>query len=158
MQRGFTLVEILVVLAILGIAIGGVSLAVGSARAHDADLALERLRHSLEACAERASIRGRPLALELLADGYRFAAPDDDGRWREFAEAPLFSPRQLPDTLRWLGLRTGNAGTARRLEFGQRPPRFELALQGPHGTVLLVGDPSGRVVRRAPGATAEAAR
>lgn len=145
MQRGFTLVELLVVLVIAGIALGGVRFAVSAVQAHDAERALEQLRRGLEACAERAAIRGRPLALELLADGYRYVEMDDDGRWRAFAEAPLFVPRQLPEELRWLELRT-TAGAARRLAFGQRAPRFELALRGSQGTVRLHGDPAGRVV------------
>lgn len=144
-ERGFTLIEVLVVLAITGIALGGVGLAIDVARRDDPQRAVERLRHVLEAAALRAELRGRPLALDLVSDGYRFAELDADGRWRTIEAETPFAPRPLPAQVRWGHLHTAS-GASRRLVFGRRPPRFELAVHTPTGPRLLVGDPSGRVV------------
>jgi len=155
--RGFSLVELMVVLAIAGIVTGGASLAIDGFRTNDSDLAVERLRSVLEAGAERAAVQGRPLAVEFLSDGYRFAQLDADGRWRVVDGDPLFAPRTLPDPLR-LGalqvhqrvptLNTQPAGQERRrLIFGSRAPRFDLVVLTEHGSELLRGQPNGQVTR-----------
>lgn len=160
LERGFSLVELMVVLAIAGIITGGASLAIDGFRASDSDLAVERLRGVLEAGAERAAVRGRPLAVEFLSDGYRFAQLDADGRWRVVEDDPLFAPRTLPDPLR-LGallvhqrvpaLRAPHAQPAsqqrQRLTFGSRAPHFDLVVVTGHGSELLRGQPSGQVIR-----------
>lgn len=152
MQRGFTLVELLVVLLVLGIAAGGVSLAVESGRAHDPRRSVEQLRLSLEAAAAQGSIRGRRIAVELLADGYRFSELDRHGEWRRLGDDPVLRSRPLPEGMRWLGVeaasgRSPGADTLsrRRIEFGPRAPRFRLQLAH-EGTVhTLDSDLSGRV-------------
>lgn len=151
-QRGFTLVEVLVVLLIVGIMSGGVSMALDTARRNDADDAIERLRRTLEASAERAAIQGRPIAIDFLTDGYRFSALDANGRWRPFEHPPIHVGRTLPSTLRIEGVRlTTGQGTAsprplqRRLILAARSPRYELILNGPRGRIVLTGDPTGRV-------------
>ena len=69
------------VLVIMGVMATGISLGIDSLRGRDADQA-SRLRLVLEASADRASVRGRPIAIELPPDGYRFAALDADDNWR----------------------------------------------------------------------------
>ncbi len=152
MQRGFTLVELLVVLLVLGIAAGGVSLAVESDRAHDPHRAVEQLRLSLEAAAAQGSIRGRRIAVELVADGYRFSELDRHGEWRRLNDDPVLRSRTLPEGMRWLGLEavtTGASDTAtlavRRIDFGTRPPRFRLQLAHDGTMHTLESDLSGRV-------------
>lgn len=142
---GFTLIEVLVVLAIVGIVVAGASLSLETLRHRDVDRAIERLRWVLEATAERAQTLGQPLALELLPDGYRFSALDTDGRWVAFDEAPLFSEQVLPDTLRWQGLRTAQ-GSSERVVFGNRSPRYELRVSTPDGIRVLAGQATGAVV------------
>lgn len=143
-ERGFTLIEVLVVMTILGLAISGVSLSLESMRNRDTDLASERVRWVLEAAAERARMRGQAIAFEPLSDGYRFSIRDVDGRWIAFDEAPLFVERILPEDLRWTSLRVeGVEGD--RIVFASRAPRFELRMRTPDASILLNGRPTGAV-------------
>jgi general secretion pathway protein H len=143
-SRGFTLVEVLVVLTIVGIVISGVSLSLNVMRGRDTDLALERLRWVLEATAERATIHGQPIAIELISDGYRFSVLDTDGRWTAYEAPPLFTEKRLPDTLRW-GLLHTASGARDRLVFGSRAPAFQLYVRTPDGTVRYTGRATGAV-------------
>ena len=143
---GFTLVELLVVMIVIGIAVAGASLGLDALRGRDAALAAERLRWVLEASAERAQVRGRPIAMELLPDGYRFSALDADGRWVAFDEPPVFAERLLPQQMHW-ELRV-EGRPAERLVFGARAPRFELVLHTPEGDISLSGSETGAVVQQ----------
>lgn len=142
-ERGFTLIEVLVVLCILGIALGGVSLAVDSARRDDVDLSIERLRMALEAGVARAATRGRPVVLERVPGAYRFSELDVDGRWRALHEPPLFVSRELPPALAW------GAGERRTVLSGRAAP-FELVLLDGDQRHRLVSDRNGRVTHAAP--------
>jgi general secretion pathway protein H len=98
-QPGFTLVEILVVVIVVGIIATAAVLALG-AGGTDRQLEREgrRLAALLELASEEAVLQGRELGLELFAAGYRFHAwvPDDDD-WRALDEDRHLGPRQLPE-------------------------------------------------------------
>lgn len=143
---GFTLIEVLVVLIVVGIAVSGASLGLDALRARDTTLAAERLRFVLEATAERAQIRGQPHALELLSDGYRFSALDVDGRWAVLDEPPVFAEKLLPQGMHW-ELRI-DGRRADRIVFGHRTPRFEIRLTTPDALFALTGSETGAVVVR----------
>ena len=155
---GFTLIEVMVVLLVIGIMSTVLTLGVDGLRSRDETRALQRLRLVLEACAERAALRGRPLAVEFLADGYRFAVLDVDDHWHPLDDPPLFAERRLPEGWRWAGLRRGGdrAGAAQptRLVFGSEPPEYELGVATTRGVARLVGAANGEVVLELPGAAA----
>lgn len=141
---GFTLIEVLVVLIIIGVVASGTSIGLDALRARDTDLAVDRLRHVLEAAAEHAQIRGRPIALDRLPDGYRFSMLDADGSWIALDEAPTFTERRFPDALNWQALQI-EGRPVDRLVFGSLAPQFELTLATPDGRVVLSGRETGEV-------------
>lgn len=145
--RGFTLIEVLIVLLILGIALAGVSLSIDGHAARDTRMALERLRFTLEASAERAQLRGQPLAFELLADGYRFSVQDASGKWVALDEPPVFTERVLPAPLAWAELSTEEDpnGANRRIIFRSEAPRFRLRLNAGALHATLDGRATGAV-------------
>lgn len=147
-SRGFTLIEVMVVLVIMGVVATGITLSVNSQQGRDEARALERLRRVLEATAQRAMTRGQPLAVELLADGYRFRILGMDGNWRVLNDPPIFVERILPAGMAWAGLEwNGRVATAagQRLVFGGRPAEYVLQLDTPKGTARYRGRISGEV-------------
>lgn len=144
-HRGFTLIEVLIVLAIVSLVAAGVSLTVESLRQQDTTRELQRLRLVLEASAERARTHGQPLAFELLADGYRFSRLDTDGRWYPLEEGTLFAERVLPAGMAWAGLRGEHGNMQQRIVFSQRAPRFTLDIDVDGTRVRITGNPAGAV-------------
>ena len=159
MARGFTLVELLLVLLIVGIASGGIALALERARADDSAREVERLRRALEGAAYRAELRGRPLAVDFVTDGYRFSERQPDGAWKRLEAPPELAPRAFASGLRLSTLRIGTQstprmaepatadGASRRIVFGTRAPAFELVLAGADGQHRIAGRIDGRVER-----------
>ncbi len=151
--RGFTLIEVMVVLVVIGLVATGIGVSLAALQGREAERAVERLRLVLEASAERAAVRGQPIAVEFLADGYRFSAFDTDGSWRPLLDPPVFSERVLPDDVRRgrLLVEGRDLSAEPRLVFASAAPEFRLTLDTPNGVVELVGRATGEVERRWPG-------
>ncbi len=154
-HAGFTLIEIMVVLVIMGVMATGISLGIDSLRGRDTDRALKRLRLVLEATADRAMVRGRPMAIQFLPDGYRFEALDPDDNWRPLIDPPVFTERTLPGELGWAGLRLDGQpdATSLRLQFGSQAPEYELRVSTPRGEARFTGKANGDVILAMPGRT-----
>ncbi|MBN8439826.1 MAG: prepilin-type N-terminal cleavage/methylation domain-containing protein [Candidatus Accumulibacter sp.] len=146
-RRGFTLIEMMVVLVVVGLVAGGISLGLNGFRAREERNALERLRRVLEATAQRAEVRGQPLAFEMLADGYRFWALASDGNWQLLVDPPVYNERVLPAGMVWEAVMSGSGRVSgeRCLEFGSHPTDFELRLSTPHGVAVYRGKINGEV-------------
>ncbi|MES1938958.1 general secretion pathway protein H [Salinisphaera sp. T5B8] len=88
-QRGFTLIEVLVVALIIGVVLAFVSLSINPTGPADRlDTEAQRLNALLEAAADDAILYGRELGLDITRGGYRFLRLGDDG-WQ---------PLNAPDT------------------------------------------------------------
>ncbi len=133
--RGFTLIEVMVVLVILAITATAVSFSIEGWHARETEHEVDRLRLVLEAAGERAAVHGTPIAAEFMPGRYRFSELDTEGKWRPIVDGDALAERALPDTLSWAGLvvegRTANAEPP--LVFGAEMPMFELRLRTPDG-------------------------
>ena len=144
---GFTLIEVLVVLTIVGLMAAVLSLNVSSLQGRDDERELRRLRLGIDASSERAEVGGTPVAIELLSGGYRFVTLDFNGNWQLLIDPPIFVERRLPADWRWVELQQAARfpGSETRLLFGDEPSEFRLRVMTPGGEVQLLGDSGGRV-------------
>lgn len=150
--RGFTLLELMVVLTIIGIVfVGAVVLVADSAP--DRETAT-RFQARFALARDRAMMRGETLGLEVWRDGYRFQRLDHDWTWRPMGKGPL-GPRSLPPGFHHrlyldgvavrLPPEPGRAPQVRILSTGESTP-FELAFVGETGEVIIRRDLLGRPV------------
>jgi general secretion pathway protein H len=148
--RGFTLVEVLVVLIVIGLGAGLITLGMG----HDSAAALrqeaERLRSALEYAAQLAQWRRNALVWEADAGGYRFLIATPDGLLQDETEQML-SRHDLPGEIHVRA--TGPAGDAAPLRLvlrasGRNDP-YSVVIDSPAGSWTVGGDPLNRV-RAAP--------
>jgi general secretion pathway protein H len=99
--RGFSLLELLIVVTIIGIFIGAAVLSIG-VLGRDREMEREMLRLSslLELMREEALMQGRDYGLLITRSGYRFYIYDYmQQQWVEPAHDNLMRPRHLPDGL-----------------------------------------------------------
>ena len=97
-----TLVEMLVVLAIIGITAGASLLEIGSGAAMDGRAEAKRLETRLQLAADESMLSDRPIALSLVGRGYSFLQWDEQqGNWRPSAVALLGEDHSMPRGMPW---------------------------------------------------------
>jgi general secretion pathway protein H len=100
-QAGFTLIEIMVVVIIIGIIVSTAFLSMGAIR-KDRDLTTEARRFiALAAVAQdEAAMQGREFGIELMTSGYRFVEFDGfTGQWADVPGDELLRTRGLSEGL-----------------------------------------------------------
>lgn len=93
---GYTLVEMLVVLLIMGLLIGAISSIAGPSPAGMLKLEAERLAQLLNLAAAEARASGKSLRWSADSAGYRFSRRQADGGWTGVNDNDLLRPRTLP--------------------------------------------------------------
>jgi general secretion pathway protein H len=133
---GFTLLELLVVLVIIGITLSFAVLSLGLRS--DKDIVLEesrRIAALMQLASEEAVVQGRELAMQFDGPSYRFLVLDKN-RWRAIVADEVLRERSLPEGLQAelvvesVG-NTGAASSGRLVYFyssGEVSP-FQLSLQ-----------------------------
>src|SRR5690606_18671268 len=97
--RGFTLVEVMVVVLIIGIMLTFATLSVGDRAAGDTiEPEARRLQELFRLASEEAELKGFEIGFRHTPTLYQFLAIDTDGDWKPIAEGPL-RPREIPPLL-----------------------------------------------------------
>lgn len=92
-SKGFTLIEIMVVIVIAAILIGAVSLSFPNTADDLLKEDAERFSALVSLAQDEAILQSRDLAISIYDSGYAFLSRDDK-TWKAFSEQP-FSPREL---------------------------------------------------------------
>lgn len=137
-MRGFTLLEVLVVVAIIAIASSALVVRAWPGSAATADREARRLAALMEAALAEARASGRAIAWAPEPNGYAFLRRSADGAWEHFPADSAFRARRL------------EAGVALRGERAVLMPYglaggFEAAIAGESERFVLRSEMLGRV-------------
>lgn len=147
--RGFTLLELLVVLVILGV----VLLIAQPSLMPDENQVLqqegERMALLLELAGDTAATRGYALTATFSAQGYAFNRQDEQGLWNAQNLPTELRARSLPDGIQVVGLSVQHQTVplTERLFFSPAGvgTAFEVWLMLKQMRIRVVGNPNGRV-------------
>lgn len=116
--RGFTLIEMLVVMLIMGLFVGLISAIAKPDDRSRVQLEAERLAQLLNLVAAESRLTGKPMRWTSDGPGYRFWRQQEQG-WVEVNDSALFRPRTLPDGMSIADFRVEalSRPDAMRLEF-----------------------------------------
>lgn len=97
-NQGFTLMEILIVLVIIGITVGLVQLNAMPDDAETLKMEANRVGLLMEQAANEARASGRTHACIITETGYIFQVKDDEGQWKATTD-DILRPRKWPEDL-----------------------------------------------------------
>lgn len=147
--RGFTLVEVLVALVIMGLFVGLVSATVRPDERTLLRVEAERLAQLLDLAGIEARISGRPIAWTTDGPGYRFWRYRENTGWLEIRGNELLRARTLPQgmTIAELLIETMRARDVMRMEFNPRglPMVYAIKLAFGAESYTIAGSPAGDV-------------
>ena len=148
-QSGFTLVEILIVLVIIGITVGLISV---NFMPDDKKILMDEARKLsllIEQAHDESIVSGREIALSLDSDKYQFWRKDDNGKWVQFRNDDLFRERLLGSEIKLseLSINSSKVVASERLIFSpagmSAPFSINLELKGHH--TWITSDSQGKI-------------
>ncbi len=100
---GFTLLEILVVIIVIGVIVASATLSIGVlGRDRESEEQMQRIWAVLKQAREETELQGLDLGMFVSATGYEFLRYDGrEKRWLPIDGDPLFAPRVAPEGLRF---------------------------------------------------------
>jgi general secretion pathway protein H len=139
-QRGFTLLEMLVVLMIAGMLIAVVALAPSRNRRTDLGEEAQRLATMLESADDEAQVRSASIAWEPVGGGYAFFERAGNGAWRPLDD-DLLKPYRWGAEVTGVAIHyTGSGDAVSRVVFGDE------SISVPVTVTLMSGSVSMQVV------------
>jgi general secretion pathway protein H len=148
-RRGFTLIEMMVVLMIMGLFMGLVSAITRPDDRAVLRLEAERLSQLLDFAAAEAQLTGKPIAWTADASGYQFWRAVEDTNWSEIRDSELLRARALPPGVAIAAFRVESMRPqgAMRLEFAPEGSSLAFTIGLSLGTerYLVTGSPVGDV-------------
>lgn len=149
-QAGFTLIEILVVLVIIGITVAMVSINLMPDDKRVLTTEAQKLALLFEQARDEAIISGKEIAWSVEGDKTRFWRKDDKGKWTPYSGDDLFRDRDHAPEVKLVELQINSVKAAmnERLIFSpsgmNMPFRLDLGLNASH--VSIAGDNLGKLV------------
>ena len=140
MERGFTLVEMLVVLAIMGLLVGLVSVSAQPDGRALLRLEADRMAQLMDLAATESRLSGKAIAWTADGPAYRFWQFSEDMGWKAVADDVL-RPRTLPQGMTISDMRVENMRSPRQMRVEFNPYgsaisfSIEMSLGDAHYTV-----------------------
>ena len=156
--RGFTLLEILVVVVIIGALAGAVVLAVDSGSARQLERESDRFSALLQQACEQAELGGRDIGVLMQDDGYGFAT-QVDGYWKPQPADVVLRQRKWIDGLLGEMTRDGRRVAFNDASSGEVLPQMICYSSGeltPFVLSLKLGDDEVRIEGKGDGSVAQA--
>jgi general secretion pathway protein H len=147
-QRGFTLLEMLVVLVIAGLLVSLASLSLTRNPRTDLNEEAQRLALLFESAGDEAQVRARPIAWMPLENGFRFDIRTDDG-WHPLRD-DLLGPRNWEGGVTGVSINypgsSGSDSQRDRVLFGTESidAPVSVTLYSGAGSATIVGTGNGR--------------
>lgn len=148
-QKGFTLVELLVVLVVIGITLGMTMIQLMPDNRAALHREADRLALLLENAELQAQASGKTIAWSGEASHYRFWNKDDYNDWVRIEDDKLFRQRELPDDIQIgqtsiedIAIKPGD-----KLSFSSQgyPLPFRILLGNQYGSARIIGKGTGEV-------------
>ena len=147
--RGFTLIEMLVVLLIMGLFVGLVSTIVQPDERALLRVEAERLAQLLDLAATQSRLTGKSIAWTADGPGYRFWRFGEDSYWSEIRDDDVLRARTLPAGMVITGMRVENMRSLghMRVELNPYAPMLAFSVEMSLGAArdTVEGSPIGAV-------------
>jgi len=152
-SRGFTLIEVLVVVAIIVVIVGLAGVQLMRGPADEVREESEHLALLLRAVREEAILQGRVYAFGAGRETYRFLRLEPNGRLKTTTDDQVFRPQRLPPGITIASLQVEGAGDADQeglvfLPSGELPA-FRVVVTGGGVSWSVVGAPDGIIFAEA---------
>ena len=138
-QRGFTLLEMMVVLLIAGLLLAVVGLAPTRNRTTDLSEEAQRLAEMFESALDEAQVRSAEIAWQPVGGGYRFLVRAANGNWQPLADSVLGAHRWQAEVT-GVSIRYADGAAVQRVVFGDE------SIDAPVTVTLYSGDTRVRVI------------